>query len=384
MPTNNARPAAVVGVGTTPFGALGRSADDLAAEALQAALSDAGVSAGAVDGLLTHRVDSYERLAAEHGINPRWTAQVPPEGRMTGPAIQLAAAAIRAGLCHTVALVHGNDGHTRGATYGSGNSGSTSAGEGYGTAAQLTAPYGMTSPGAFSALMLQRHRHLYGTTEEQLAVVATTFRAHAGLNPGAMHRDPLTVTDYLASRYVVEPLHVFDYCRINDGGVALVLTAADRARDARRVPVHVLAAAQRARLVGSDFPPEDFWRDALGEVGDEVLRVAGRDRADVDALMAYDNFSPNVLFTLEGLGWCQPGEAGDWIGDGRIGLGGELPCNTSGGQLSEGYLQGWGLVAEAVRQLRGECGARQVPGARVVQYACAAPIVSSVLFGTEA
>jgi len=148
--------------------------------------------------------------------------------------------------------------------------------------------------------------------------------------------------------------------------------------------VHVLAAAQRARLVGSDFPPEDFWREALTEVGEEVLRAAGRDRTDVDALMVYDNFSPNVLFTLEGLGWCRPGEAGDWIGGGRIGLGGELPCNTSGGQLSEGYLQGWGLVAEAVRQLRGNCGARQVPDARVIQYACAAPIVSSLLFGTEA
>jgi acetyl-CoA acetyltransferase len=375
---------AVAGIGTTAYGALGRTADDLAGEALRAALDDAELAVTEIDGLLTHRVDSYEGLAAAHGLDPRWTAQLPPEGRMTGPAIQLAATAIREGLCHTVAVVYGNDGRTRGATYGAGNSGSTPAGEGYGSTPALTAPYGMTSPGAFSALMLQRHRHLYGTTDEQLGTVATTFRAHAGLNPQALRRQPLTPPDYLASRYIVAPLRILDYCQINDGGVALVLTTADRARDLPNTPVHVLGAAQRARLTGSDLPPEDFWADALTEVGNAVLHAADRDRAAVDALMAYDNFSPNVLFTLEGLGWCKPGEAGEWIADGRIGLGGELPCNTSGGQLSEGYLQGWGLVVEAVRQLRGECGPRQVPGARTIQYACAAPIVSSVLFGTEA
>ncbi|WP_445189287.1 thiolase C-terminal domain-containing protein [Pseudonocardia sp. Cha107L01] len=374
----------VAGIGTTDYGALGRTADDLAGEALRAALDDAGLAVTEIDGLLTHRVDSYECLAAEHGLDPRWTAQLPPEGRMTGPAIQLAATAIREGLCHTVAVVYGNDGRTRGATYGAGKSGSTAAGEGYGSTPALTAPYGLTSPGAFSALMLQRHRHLYGTSDEQLGTVATTFRTHAGRNPQALRRQPLTLEDYLASRYIVEPLRILDYCQINDGGVALVLTSADRARDLPKRPVHVLGAAQRARLTGSDLPPEDFWASALSEVGNAVRHAADRDRADVDALMAYDNFSPNVLFTLEGLGWCKPGEAGQWMADGRIGLGGELPCNTSGGQLSEGYLQGWGLVVEAVRQLRGECGARQVPGARTIQYACAAPIVSSVLLGTEA
>jgi acetyl-CoA acetyltransferase len=375
---------AVVGVGTTDYGALGRTADDLAGEALRTALDDAGLSAADVDGLLTHRVDSYEGLAGEHGLDPRWTAALPPEGRMTGPAVQLAAVALREGLCRTVALVYGNDGRTRGATYGAGGSGSTAAGEAYGTNPALTSPYGMTSPGAFSALMLQRHRHLHGTTEEQLGAVATTFRAHAALNPHALRRDPLTIQDYLASRYVVAPLRLFDYCQINDGGVALVLTTLDRARDLPRPPVLVLGAAQRARFTGSDLPPPDFWADALAEVGAAVLGAGGRERGEVDALMVYDNFSPNVLFTLEGLGWCRPGESGEWVGGGRIALGGELPCNTSGGQLSEGYLQGWGLLAEAVHQLRGGCGSRQVPGARTVQYACAAPVVSSVLFGTEA
>ncbi|MDD7939691.1 thiolase family protein [Actinomycetospora lutea] len=375
---------AVVGLGSTAYGALGRRADDLAGEALRAALADARLVPGEVDGLLTHRVDSYEALAAEHGLDPAWTAALPPEGRMTGPALQLAATALRAGQCHTVALVYGNDSRTRGATYGSGGSGSTAAGEGYGTTPALLAPYGMTSPGAFSALMLARHRYRYGTTERQLGAVATTWRAHARLNPAAMRRDVLTVDDYLGARFVVEPLRLFDYCQINDGGVAVVLTTLDRARDRPHVPVQVLGAAQRARLTGSDLPPDDFWAGALGEVGRAVARASGRDRDAVDALMVYDNFSPNVLFTLEGLGWCAPGEAGGWVEDGHAALGGTLPCNTSGGQLSEGYLQGWALVAEAVRQLRGDGGARQVPGARTIQYACAAPVTSTVLFGREA
>ncbi|GAA4878986.1 thiolase family protein [Actinomycetospora straminea] len=375
--------AAVVGVGTTAYGALGRTADDLAGEALRAALGDASLGALEVDGLLTHRVDSYERLAAEHGIDPRWTVALPPEGRMTGPALQLAAGALRDGTCRTVAVVYGNDSRTRGATYGAGGSGSTAAGEGYGTTPELAAPYGMTSPGAFSALMLARHRHLHGTTDRQLGAVATTFRRHAQLNPDALRRTDMTLEDYLVAPPVVAPLRRLDYCQINDGGVALVLTTLDRARDRPHPPVPVLAAAQRSRLTGSDLPPDDFWAGALAEVGDAVTRASGRGRDAVDALMVYDNFSPNVLFTLEGLGWCGAGEGGAWVADGRIALGGELPCNTSGGQLSEGYLQGWALVVEAVRQLRGDCGARQVPGARTVQYACAAPVVSSVLFGAD-
>jgi acetyl-CoA acetyltransferase len=377
--------ASIVGVGTTAFGTLpGYSADDLAGWALRRALRDAGLHAGDVDGIVAVRVGSYETVAADCGIQPRWAVQLPAEGRMTGPAIELAAMALRTGRCRTVALVYGNDGRSRGATYGSGGSGATAAAEGYGTAPELARRYGMTSPGAFFAMMVQRHRYLYGSTEEQLAAVATTFRSHAARNEAAVLRDPVSVGDYLASRYIVEPLHLLDYCLINDGGVALVMTTRERARDLPRRPVHVLASAQRGRFVGSDHPPEDFWAEALAAVGQDVFRAAGRDRSDVDALMVYDNFSPNVLFTLEGLGYCGRGESGEWIQDGRIGLGGELPCNTSGGHLSESYLQGWGLVAEAARQLRGECGDRQIEGASLVQYACAAPIVSSVLFGTEA
>ena len=148
-------------------------------------------------------------------------------------------------------------------------------------------------------------------------------------------------------------------------------------------PVYVLGFAQQGQLIDSDFPPDDFWGGAIAQVGERALRMATVERSDIDALMVYDNFSPNVLFALEGLGWCGRGEAGEWIQDGRIGLGGELPVNTSGGHLSESYMQGWGLNVEAVRQLRGGCGDRQVEGASVVQYVCSAPVVSSVIYGRE-
>jgi acetyl-CoA acetyltransferase len=368
---------AVVGVGTSDFGRLpGYSADDLGGWALLEALADAGLQSKDVDGLIVNRVSTYEAMASQYGLQPRWAAQLPTEGRMSGASIQLAAMAIRSGMCRTVALVYGNNGKSAGATYGA-------AGEAYGTSPALTLPYGMTSPGAFYALMLQRHRHLYGTTEEQLATVAMTFREHAALNELAVMRKPVSLDDYLSSRYVVEPLHLLDYCLINDGGVALVMTAADAAPDFPRPPVYVLGFAQTGQLVNSDFPPEDFWAGAIGEVGERAFRMADRERADVDALMVYDNFSPNVLFALEGLGYCAPGESGEWIQGGRIGLGGELPLNTSGGHLSESYMQGWGLNVEAVRQLRGECGDRQVRDASVVQYVCSSPIVSSVIYGTE-
>lgn len=370
--------AAVVGVGTTAFGKLpGLTADDLGGWALREALVEAGLTAGDVDGLITSRVSSYEAIAAAHGIQPRWVTHLPPEGRMAGVAVHTALAALATGQCRTVALVYGNDGASAGATYGGG------VGEGYGTSASLVAPYGMTSPGAFYAMMLQRHRARYGTTEEQLATVSTTFREHARLNPGAVMRKPVSLEDYLASRFVVEPMHLLDYCLINDGGAAMVLTVPEAAPDHPKPPVYVLGAAQSAQLVESDFPPDDFWAGALATVGARAWAAADRDRADVDALMIYDNFSPNVLFTLEGLGYCAPGESGEFIQGGRIGLGGELPVNTSGGHLSESYMQGWALAVEAVRQLRGECGPRQVADASLIQWACASPIVTSVIYGRD-
>lgn len=373
---------AVVGVGSTAFGRLpGFSADDLGCAALDSALHDAGLDADDVDGLITMRVSSYETIAARMGMQPRWTAQLPAEGRMTGVAIQLAVTAIATGSASTVALVYGNNGRSGGHTYGGGGPAASDAAQGYGTNPCLTLPYGITSPGAFYALMFQRYCQRHATSPERLAAVARTFRAHAGLNPAAVLTEPISMADYLAGREIVAPLRIYDYCLINDGGVAMILTGGERARDCAQPPVAVLGFAQQGQLRDSDFPPDDCWRGAIAEVGERAYRMADCDRFDVDVLMAYDNFSPNVLFTLEGLGFCEPGQAPEWIQDGRIGIGGDLPTNTSGGHLSESYMQGWGLNVEAVRQLRGDCGARQVAGAEIAQYLCAAPVVTSVVYG---
>lgn len=368
---------AIIGVGNTPFGRLpGYSADQLGGWALNEALADAGLTGADVDGLVVNRVSSYEAIAAQYGIEPAWSAQLPTQGRMSGSSVILAALAIEAGMCKRVALVYGNNGRSAGATYGG-------EGGGYGASRDLLLDYAMVSPGAFYALMLRRYQHVYGVTSEQLATVPITFRQNAALNENAVMRDLITLDDYLDSRLIVEPMHLFDYCLINDGGVALIMCAAEEAPALTDKPVYVLGYGQQGQLMDSDLPPEDFWRGAIGKVADQARAKAGRTREDMDALMIYDNFSPNVLFALEGLGYCGPGEAGDWIQGGRIGLHGERPVNTSGGHLSESYMQGWGLNAEAIRQLRGQCGDRQVTEARTVQYVCASPVCTSVIYGTE-
>ncbi len=369
---------AVIGVGTTSFGRLpGLTPYDLGAWAFREALADSGLGARDVDGLIVNRIPDYQRFAEMVGLDPRMAWITPGQGRMSGVSIQMAVLAIHAGLARTIACVYGNNGRSVGQQYGG-------ADDRYGSgAAGLWFPYGMTSPGAAHAVMFRRHMALYGTTSEQLAAVPVAFRKHAGLNPNAVMREPITVADHQASRFVAEPLHLFDYCLINDGGVALILTAADRARDAKKPPVYVRGFAQGTKLLDSTFPPEDFWHAAMQDVARDVYAMADVQHGDLDALMIYDNFSPTVLFSLEGFGFCKVGESGGFVQGGRLELGGPLPSNTSGGHLSESYMQGWGLNAEAVRQLRGECGPRQVKNARLIQYMCAAPLITSIIYGRE-
>jgi acetyl-CoA acetyltransferase len=370
---------AVVGVGTTTFGVIpGFDAYALGAWALREALADAGLAADQVDGLIVNRVPDYQRFGELFGINPRFVAQQPTQGRMSGGSIVVAIAALEAGLCEYVALVYGNNGKQAGATYG----GEAEGGYGSGEATWMR-PYGMTSPGAFHAMMFRRHMEEYGTTSEQLGAVAVAFRNHALLNPGAVMKQPITIADHQASRFIAEPLHLLDYCLINDGGVALIITSADRARDLAKPPVYILGFAEATQLDGSSLPPVDYWYEPCRKVAEDVYAMAGLTCTDMDALQIYDNFSPTVLFSLEGFGFCPRGESGAWIQGGRLELGGEFPTNTSGGHLSESYMQGWALNVEAVRQIRGACGPRQVPNARFVQYICTSPVVTSVIYGRE-
>jgi acetyl-CoA acetyltransferase len=370
---------AVAGVGTTRYGKLPEyDAYDLGVWALKAALEDCGLGFEDLDGLIINRIPDYQRFGEITGMNPRYTTITPGQGRFSGICIQTAAAVIAAGMASTVALVYGNNGRSGGDRYGGASDAYGSGGAGF------WFPWGMTSPGAFHALMARRHMALYGTTNDHLGTVAATFRRHAALNPAAVMREPFTLADYHASRWICEPLHLLDYCLINDGGVALILTTAERARDMRRPPVYVRGFGQATALKGSTFPPEDFWRAPMRLVADDVYRMAGLGRGDMDALMIYDNFTPTVLFSLEGFGFCDEGEGGPFVAEGNLALGGTFPTNTSGGHLSESYMQGWALNVEAVRQVRGACGARQVPNCAHVQYIAAAPVVTSIIYGRDA
>ena len=370
---------AVAGVGTTRYGKLPEyDAYDLGVWALKVALEDCGLGFGDVDGLIINRIADYQRFGEITGINPRYTTITPGQGRFSGICIQTAVAVIAAGMAEVVALVYGNNGRSAGDHYGGASDAYGSGGAG------LWFPYGMTSPGAFHALMMRRHMEEYGTTTEQLGAVACAFRKHASLNPDAVMRTPFTLEEYRAARFICEPLRLLDYCLINDGGVAMILTSAERARDLRKPAVCVRGFSQASALAGSTFPPDDYWRAPMGRVAADVYQMAGAGPADMDALMIYDNFTPTVLFSLEGFGFCRPGESGPWVADGKLELGDEFPTNTSGGHLSESYMQGWALNVEAVRQVRGECGARQVAGANLVQYMTAAPVITSIIYGSEA
>lgn len=375
---NLAGKIAVAGVGTTAFGKLPDYDDyDLGVWALREALEDCGLSMGDLDGLIVNRIADYQRFGEIVGINPRFVTTTPGQGRMSGLCIEMAVMALATGMATHVALVYGNNGRSAGDRYGGPSDPYGSGGAGF------WFPSGMTSPGAFHAMMFQRHCELYGTNSRHLAEVAVTFRRHASLNPQAVMRETFTEAEYLAARFIAEPLRLLDYCLINDGGVAMILTTAERARDLRKPPVYLRGFSQATQLTNSTFPPDDFWHAPMKLVAKDIYPMAGLEPGDMDALMIYDNFTPTVLFSLEGFGFCPVGESGRWAGDGRLALGGEFPTNTSGGHLSESYMQGWALNVEAVRQLRGECGERQVEGARHIQYMAASPIVTSVIYGKE-
>jgi acetyl-CoA acetyltransferase len=371
-------PVAVVGVGHTRYGKLPEyDPYALGLWALTEALADAELKFDDIDGLIVNRIPDYQRFCEIAGLDPNYVSITPGQGRFAGICIETAAALIRDGLASVVALVYGNNGRSGGDRYGG-------AGDTYGSGGGgQWFPYGMTSPGAFHALMARRHMELYGTTADHLGAVAQTIRAHAALNPAAVMRAPFTLADYHASRFICEPLHLLDYCLINDGGVALILTSGERARDRKAPPVYLRGYGMATALAGSSFPPDDFWRAPMSKAAAASFAAAGIKHADVSALMIYDNFTPTVLFSLEGFGYCAPGESGPFAAAGNLALGARYPTNTSGGHLSESYMQGWALNVEAVRQVRGACGERQVKDCAFAHYMAAAPVCTSIIYGRE-
>ena len=354
------RRAVIVGVATSDYPRLPDWGEPAVhAQAATRALDDAGLGFDDVDGFATagyfpmYSVGICEYL----GIKPGWLDETNIGGASFEVHVEHAARAIEAGDCEVVLISYGSTqlsamGRRIGGGGGGGSVTATQTWDGL---------WGNTLVGSY-ALAATRHMAQYGTTAEQLAEIAVTTRRHAGFNPMAQHRDPITVDDVLSSRLVADPLHVLDCCVVSDGGGACVLTTEDRARDLPVRPVVVLGAAHDISHALNVSQSDDLTVTAAARSGPRALARAGVTVADVDVLQLYDSFTITVLLTLEDLGFCAKGEGGAFVEGGRLAFDGPLPTNTDGGGLSACHpgMRGMFLLVEAVRQLRGEAGPTQV------------------------
>jgi acetyl-CoA acetyltransferase len=340
------------------FQTSGRSPVGLMAVAAKRALDDAGLTAADVDGLFTS--SSYYAmptltLGEYLGVRPRFVDSTGIGGCSFIAHLAHAAAAIEAGLCEVALVAYGS-------TQRSDRGKLVSMAEWL----PYEQPYGLIHPVSAFGMIAHRHMAEYGTTSEQLAQVAVSAREWALRTPDAPYREPLTVDDVLASPMIASPLHKLDCCLVTDGGGAVVVTSAERARDLRADPVYLVGAgeAQNHRHV-SQMP--NLTATAAADSAARAFAMAGVDHGAVDTVHLYDAFTISLLILLEDLGFCPKGEGGAFVGEGRIGPGGSLPVNTNGGGLSYCHpgMLGMFLLVEAVRQLRGQAGDRQVPGARV-------------------
>lgn len=352
--------AAIVGAAESDLGEVGPGFTplDLIGQAAARALADAGLEKEDVDGLFSASV--YYQMptlsVGEYlGIRPRYSDATMMGGSSFVSHLLHAASAIEAGLCEVALIAYAStqlsDGGFRGVSD---------------PPNPYETPYGPRYPVSMYALAASRHMHEYGTTREQLAEVAVAAREWARLNPKAYKRDRLAVEDVLSSRMISSPLSLLDCCLVTDGGGALVVTSAERAKDLRKPPVYILGAGEAHWHRDISRMP-DLTVTAAADSGRRAYEMAGIGPGDVDVAMLYDAFTINPILFLEDLGFCEKGEGGAFVEGGRIAPGGELPVNTNGGGLSYNHpgMYGLLLLVEAVRQLRGECGERQVESADV-------------------
>ncbi|MFC4588252.1 lipid-transfer protein [Sphaerisporangium corydalis] len=352
---------AVAGIGATEFSkASGRTELQLAAEAVFAALDDAGLSPSEVDGLVTYTQDSNQEIsvAREVGIGDlSFFSRVHYGGGAACGTVMHAAMAVATGAASTVVCYRAFN-ERSGRRFGQPDAGLGGEPSSQGMEMSWHVPYGLMTPAAWVAMFAQRYMHTYGASSEDFGRVAVAMRRHAATNPAAwFHGRPITLEQHQASKWIVEPLHLLDCCQESDGAVALVVTSAERARDLRRSPAIVSAAAQGSGA--GQMMMTSFYRDdmsglpEMGVVGRGLWEMSGLAPKDMQAAIIYDHFTPFVLSQLEELGFCGRGEAKDFIANGGIEIDGHLPVNPHGGQLGEAYIHGMNGIAEAVRQIRG-------------------------------
>jgi acetyl-CoA acetyltransferase len=357
--------AAIVGVGQTEFSKnSGRSELQLAAEAVKAAIDDAGLTPADIDGLVTFTQDDNDELDLMRSVGisqTRWVSRTPFGGSGSAATVQHAAAAVISGMADAVVIFRAFNERS---------------GRRFGQPAKvqlaplnLYLPFGLDTPAKMYSLWFQRYMDTYGLSNADFGLYSVQARKYAATNPRAwFYKRPITLDDHQNSRWIVEPiLRLLDCCQESDGGVAVVVTSESRARDLAH-PVVRVAAATYANLRDSGiifnyFHPDLARFTEAEAVAESLYATAALQPSDIDVAMLYENFSPVVFYQLEAFGFCGHGEARDFIADGNIAIDGAIPVNTHGGLLGEGYIHGVNNIIEAVRQLRGTA-ANQVDGAR--------------------
>jgi acetyl-CoA acetyltransferase len=374
--------AAIVGVAESDLGAVAKemSPIDLMAQGTQRALADCGLHLRDVDGLIcatTQSRTSGLALSEYLGISPAYIDTTILGGSSFMFHVAHAQAALRLGLCKVAVITYGSTQRTVGRRHASVREYNP-----------YETPFRPFLPATAYALAASRHMHQYGTTREQLAAVAVAAREWALLNPAAWEKKPLTIDEVLSARMVSYPLTVRDCCLITDGGGAVIMTTAERARSLKQPPVYVLGCGQAITHANISSMPDLTVTGAL-QSGRAAYEMARLSPGDIDVVELYDAFTINTILFLEDLGFCPKGEGGRFVCDGRIAPGGGLPVNTNGGGLSYCHpgMYGLFLLIEAARQLRRECGARQIADCETAIAHGNGGVLSSqssVILGTQA
>ena len=357
------------------------------AQAARNALRDAGIDKSEVDGVFTCGVGAMAstQLCEYLGIIPKYTDSTQIGGSSFVVHVEHAAAAIAAGICNVALITHGEtgaSGRLRRGPRGMGGMFDASM-----PSAQFEMPFGVGGPPGVYSMCAMRHMHQYGTTSEHFAEIAVATRKWAQLNPRAFMRDPLTIDDVLSSRYVAYPFHIYDCCLVTDAGGAIVVVGADRAREMQKKPVWVLGSGE-ASTHQSILGMPDMTQTPARYSGKAAFEMAGVTHKDIDVVEVYDSFTYTALVTLEELGFCEMGEGGPFVSGQRTAPGGDFPMNTNGGGLSYTHpgMYGMFILIEAVRQLRGECGERQVRDAKLALVNGTGGMLSAtgtLILGTE-
>jgi acetyl-CoA acetyltransferase len=355
----------IAGIGWTEFSKRsGRTVRSLASEACIKATADAGLKISDIDGIVSYNFNDSApaiAVATEIGVpQAGYAVDFQSGGNAANLIILSAVAAIEAGLAKNVLCYRAMNGRS-GFRLGGGRDLAA-----YGIT-QYTAPFGWITYPQAMAMWCRRHMIEYGTTSEQLGTIAVQFRKNAERNERAMQRTPITMDDYFNSRMIVDPFHMLDICLETDGACAVLVTSTERAKDMAHKPIRIMGGAYGGGPdQGEDLFDAIRWPDHAHNyakyIADDLWKSAGIGPKDIDIAQIYDCFTYSIIMQLEGLGFCKPGEGGAFAQGGRIAPDGELPLNTAGGLLSEGYIHGLNHVVEAVQQLRGDAGVRQVPG----------------------